>query len=39
MYIRPKLNDGIAAPRDFSDYAVSVNEADMPSGVTLERKV
>lgn len=36
--IQPKLNDGIAVPRDFSDYTVSVNEEDMPSGVTLERK-
>lgn len=36
--IQPKLNEGIAVPRDFSDYTVSVNEADMPSGVTLERK-
>ena len=26
-------------PRNFSDYAVEVNEADMPAGVTLLRKV
>lgn len=36
--VQPKLNEGIAVPRDFSDYTVSVNEADIPSGVTLERK-
>lgn len=36
--IQPKLNDGVAVPRDFSDYTVSVNEEGMPSGVTLERK-
>lgn len=36
--IQPKLNDGIAVARDFSDYTVSVNESGMPSGVTLERK-
>jgi CRISPR-associated protein Csd2 len=37
--ILPKLNDGIAVPRDFSDYNVSVNEESMPSGVTLIKKV
>lgn len=36
--IQPKLNDGVAVPRDFADYTVSVNEEGMPSGVTLERK-
>lgn len=36
--IQPKLNDGVAVPRDFSDYTVSVNGEGMPSGVTLERK-
>jgi CRISPR-associated protein Csd2 len=37
--VQPKLNEGVTIPRDFSDYTVSVNEANMPSGVTLERKV
>lgn len=36
--IQPKLNDGVAVPRDFADYTVSVDEEGMPSGVTLERK-
>jgi len=36
--IHPKLNEGVAVPRDFSDYTVSVDEEGMPSGVTLERK-
>jgi len=36
--IQPKLNNGVAVPRDFADYTVSVNEAAMPSGVILERK-
>jgi len=36
--IQPKLKDGVAVPRDFADYTVSVNEEGMPSGVTLERK-
>jgi len=36
--IQSKLNDGVAVPRDFADYTVSVNEEGMPSGVTLERK-
>ena len=37
--IQPKLNDGVAVPRDFSDYTVFVNEADMPLGVSLTKKV
>lgn len=36
--IQPKLKDGIAVPRDFSDYTVSVEEDAMPSGVTLIRR-
>jgi CRISPR-associated protein Csd2 len=36
--IQPKLKDGITVPRDFSDYTVSVDEGDMPSGVTLIKK-
>jgi len=36
--IQPKLKDGVAVPRDFADYTVSVIEEGMPSGVTLERK-
>lgn len=36
--IQPKLNDGVAVPRDFSDYTVSVVEDAMPSGVTLIRR-
>ncbi len=36
--IRPRLNDGAAVPRDFSDYTVSVDEAGMPPGVTLIRR-
>ncbi len=34
-HIQPKLKDGITVPRDFSDYAVSVDEANLPTGVTL----
>jgi hypothetical protein len=34
---QPNLNDGVAVPRDFSDYTVSVGEEEMPPGVTLER--
>lgn len=29
-----KLNDDISTPRKFSDYTVTLNEADLPSGVT-----
>ncbi len=37
--IQPKLNEGVAVARDFSDYTVSVDEANIPAGVTLQRKV
>jgi CRISPR-associated protein Csd2 len=35
--IRPKLKDGLSVPRSFEDYEVAVNEANMPTGVTLTR--
>ena len=37
--VQPKLKDGIVVPRAFDDYSVSVNEADLPSGVTLTLSV
>jgi len=37
--IQPKLKDGIAIPRNFSDYTITVDETDMPSGVQLLRRV
>ncbi len=37
--IQPKLKDGISVARDFSDYTVTVSEADIPAGVSLQRKV
>jgi CRISPR-associated protein Csd2 len=37
--IQPRLKDGIVIPRSFEDYQVTVNEANMPSGVQLLRKV
>ena len=36
--IQPKLKSGVAVPRSFEDYQVSVIEDGMPSGVTIERK-
>lgn len=36
-HIRPKLKNGVAIARSFDDYEVTVDEADMPSGVTLIR--
>lgn len=36
--IQLKLKDGVAVPRDFSDYTVSVDEEGMPPGVTLIRR-
>lgn len=36
--IQVKLNDGIQAPRHFADdYTVTVNDTDLPDGVTLTR--
>ncbi|MCX7060469.1 MAG: type I-C CRISPR-associated protein Cas7/Csd2 [Gammaproteobacteria bacterium] len=32
-----RLRDGVTAPRSFKDYVVTVNDADLPSGVTLLR--
>jgi len=32
-----RLRDGVTAPRSFTDYVVTVNDADLPSGVTLLR--
>lgn len=37
--IQPKLKDGVIAPRDFGDYQVSVEAANLPSGVTLDAQV
>lgn len=32
--VQVKLNDGVSTPRQFSDYTVTLNEADLPSGIT-----
>jgi len=37
--IQTGLKDGVVVPRNFSDYALTVDEAALPSGVTLIRKV
>ena len=37
--IQPKLKEGVLVPRDFDDYSVSVDEADLPQGVKLIRSV
>jgi hypothetical protein len=39
MRIQFKLNEGVAVPRDFSDYTILVNEKNIPAGVSLLRKV
>jgi len=33
--IQIKLNDDVSTPRHFSDYTVTLNEAGLPSGITL----
>lgn len=35
--IQIKLNDEVSTPRHFADYTVTLNEADLPSGITLTR--
>jgi CRISPR-associated protein Csd2 len=37
--VQAKLKEGIAVPRNFTDYDLAVDEAALPSGVTLIRKV
>lgn len=37
--VKPNLIGGISTPRDFSDYAVTVDADDLPEGVTLTRLV
>ncbi len=37
--IQPKLKEGVAVPRSFADYAVTVDEGHLPAGVTLKRRV
>jgi CRISPR-associated protein Csd2 len=32
-----KLNDEVSTPRHFADYTVTLNKADLPSGITLTR--
>jgi len=34
-----RAGDGGAAPRDFEDYAVNVDETDLPTGITLQRLI
>lgn len=34
-----KLKDGVTAPRQFSDYTVTINDAALPEGVTLSRLI
>lgn len=37
--VRVKLNDGVAAPRSFADYTVLADDATLPAGVVLQRRV
>jgi len=37
--IQPRLMDGITVPRDFGNYQITINDADMPKGVSLLRLV
>jgi CRISPR-associated protein Csd2 len=37
--VQPRLKEGVTVPRDFSDYNVSVDDASLPAGVTLNKLV
>jgi len=37
--IQPKLKEGVSVPRDFGDFSVTVDEAGVPQGVTLQKIV
>lgn len=37
--VSAKLKDGVTAPRAFSDYSVMVDDANLPAGVKLQRKI
>ena len=34
--IKPRLNEGVLAPRDWEDYHIEVNREDVPTGVELQ---
>ena len=36
--VQPKLKAGVSVPRNFADYDVAIQEADLPAGVELLRK-
>jgi CRISPR-associated protein Csd2 len=36
--IQPKLKEGITTPRSFDDYTVTINESDLPTGITFIKK-
>jgi CRISPR-associated protein Csd2 len=37
--IAPRLNDDVSVPRNFSDYTVQIDAADLPTGVKLHKLV
>ncbi len=37
--IRVERKEGVAVPRGFGDYEITVDDADLPQGVTLERRL
>jgi CRISPR-associated protein Csd2 len=37
--IKPALKETVTVPRQFSDYIMSVDDADLPSGITLTRLI
>ncbi|MDP1756423.1 MAG: hypothetical protein Q8L38_03115 [Pseudohongiella sp.] len=39
LHNQSKIENDVAVPHDFSDYTVTVKEADIPAGVSLQRKV
>lgn len=37
--IQPKLKEGVSTPRSFDDYAVAIDDKNLPPGIKLHRKV
>jgi CRISPR-associated protein Csd2 len=38
-HIKPELKETVTVPRQFSDYLIAVDDADLPTGITLTRLI
>ena len=37
--VTAKLKDDGAAPRSIEDYELAINDSDLPTGITIQRKI